>query len=282
MQPIILCGGFGRRLWPISQTTMPKQFIKLSSQLSLFQQTLIRLKSYKQPIIIGNIIHRDLIYKQMQEISIDGRVILEEKTTSTYIPVIFGMLVAQDNVLGIFPTDHFIQDIELFNQNIDSAINLLKYTKIVNLGIKAKSFCHDYGYISASHCHNNIYLAKTFVEKPKQEYLVQDGVNQYFWNSGISIFKADSFFHILKDDINIISSYLHTANEKKNFVITREIYDHLTHGSFDMLVMNKLTNFYMILADFEWMDIGSFSNMLLYYNFVNQVNLDNYNHSYNC
>ena len=97
MQPIILSGGLGKRLWPLSTQSLPKQFFKLGSNLSFFQRTLIRLNFYDSPIIIGNYLHKDLIHNQMKEVGIDGLVILEEKVTGTYLPILFGLLV----LLGI-------------------------------------------------------------------------------------------------------------------------------------------------------------------------------------
>ena len=266
MQPIILSGGVGRRLWPISRTKLPKQFIKLVSGLSFFQKTLLRLQKYQPPIIIGNYIHRELIYQQMKEIGVKGLVVLEEKITGTYIPSLFGMVLSHNfghNIVGIFPTDHFIDDVDNFFYNINQAIILSNSTQIIAFGQRAVFVNEHYGYISAVNDYDNVYIANNFIEKPKKPIIKEAWLSQHFWNLGIFILNTSLLNDILKNDSSIIGCYLKTIDHDKDFVVDKNLYQCLTGGSFDMMVMNQIKNFAMINADFKWMDIGTYKNMFL-------------------
>jgi len=274
MQPIILAGGLGSRLYPISKPELPKQFIKLASQYSFFQQTIMRLRSYKPPIIIGNYRHRDLIYKQIKEIGARALVVLETKITGTYIPIIFGTSLANyfgSSIVGIFPTDHFIDDTENFIYNIDQAIKLSHLNKIITFGKKGNFINKDYGHIIATKICNNIFAAKKFIEKPIDKILIDN----YFWNLGIFIFNHSFLNDLIARDISITKSYLQNVIHTKDFIIDKQLYSVLNGNSFDVLTMNRLSDFYMIKADFDWIDIGNINNILAYYETVTDQQYSN-------
>ena len=225
MQPIILCGGLGKRLWPLSTKDLPKQFLRLGSNLSFFQKTLIRLNFYDNPIIIGSYLHKDLIYHQMKEVGIDGLVVLEEKVTGTYLPILFGIILSSylgKNKVGIFPTDHFIKDEHYFLYNINQAIELSNSNKIVTFGQKADFFNKNYGHIIAINKYENIYLCNKFIEKP-QNIDLNFHLRQCFWNLGIFIFKTDLLNNLFQNDYKIIQFYLKNIDITKDFTIKKNI-----------------------------------------------------------
>lgn len=281
MQPIILAGGLGKRLWPISTVKLPKQFIKIKSGLSFFQKTIIRLKQYEEPIVIGNYLHSELIDSQLKEINAKAIIVLEEEVTGTYIPILTGLSIAYKlgkDIVGIFPTDHFIDDMDCFYSCLKQGIKLAESNKIITFGTQANFINKNYGHILAVNKHKNIYYGKAFVEKPGNK-IDQDSSNlgNYFWNLGLFIFKTNMLENICGNYREIINLYLNDVYYQRIFILDKEIFKLIKKGSFDILVMNSNIDFYMIHADFKWMDIGNFKNILLYcyINLFNKVFLSN-------
>ncbi|WOE62981.1 sugar phosphate nucleotidyltransferase [Wolbachia endosymbiont of Drosophila aff. chauvacae BK-2020] len=185
MRPVILCGGSGSRLWPLSK---PKQFQKIFSQNTMFHNTLLRLKSdYMPPIIATNIQYESLVMEELHVLQ-EYKVIFEPVKIGTAAAILIAALLCNENeTMLILPSDHFIGDLNSFYASAQKASKLASETNsIVTFGVKPHEFNSEYGYINAVYdqkekCH----IVKDFTEKPECKLS-----NDHYWNSGIFVFRG--------------------------------------------------------------------------------------------
>jgi len=265
MTNIILCGGNGTRLWPLSRTLMPKQFIKLFDNKSLFQMTLRRnSKICSDFYIISNQEQYFLALDQSEEMdtsnNLGNNYILEPlgKNTAPAIALAcFGL--DQDEMVLVSPADHLIKNELEYEKILNKAQTLAKKGNLVTFGIKPKNAEVGYGYIEAK---GEDVLA--FHEKPDmqtaQKYLK---AQNYYWNSGIFCFKAGVFLEELKKYSSEIhkSSLEAFSNSKLDGKVRRilsEDMDKIPENSIDYAVMEKSSLIKVVLADISWNDLGSF------------------------
>jgi len=200
--PIILAGGSGTRLWPLSRKSYPKQFSNLVGNHSLFQQSALRLMSsdlitFSQPVILTNSDFRFIVADQLQEVGIDpGHILIEPEGKNTGPAILAASLYAlkddADAVLLVAPSDHVILDREEFHAAVSLGLSEAKSGHIVTFGITPDRPETGYGYLElASIANHNPVKLKRFVEKPDLN-TAQDMLNSknYLWNSGIFIFRA--------------------------------------------------------------------------------------------
>nr|WP_265039070.1 sugar phosphate nucleotidyltransferase [Wolbachia endosymbiont (group A) of Yponomeuta plumbellus] len=193
MRPVILCGGSGSRLWPLSK---PKQFQKIFSQNTMFHNTLLRLKSdYMPPIIATNIQYESLVMEELHALQ-EYKVIFEPVKIGTTAAILIAALLCNENeTMLILPSDHFIGDLNSFYASTQKASKLASETNsIVTFGVKPHEFNSEYGYINAVYdqkekCH----IVKDFTEKPERKLS-----NDHYWNSGIFVFKAKRYIDEIK------------------------------------------------------------------------------------
>jgi len=201
MIPVVLSGGSGTRLWPLSRGHYPKQFLPLVSAYTMIQETLLRLEGVpglKAPIAVCNEDHRFMLAEQLQEIGIKpSAIILEPVAKNTAPAVAMAALSAQssDDILLILPADHVVADCPAFHQAVLEAKQLAEQDLLVTFGIVATEPETGYGYIKAGNTHfGTAFNVEAFVEKPNlataQAYLAS---GDYFWNSGMFAFKAGVF-----------------------------------------------------------------------------------------
>ncbi len=185
MRPVILCGGSGSRLWPLSK---PKQFQKIFSQNTMFHNTLLRLKSdYMPPIIATNIQYESLVMEELHALQ-EYKVIFEPVKIGTAAAILIAALLCNENeTMLILPSDHFIGDLNSFYASTQKESKLASETNsIVTFGVKPHEFNSEYGYINAVYdqkekCH----IVKDFTEKPERKLS-----NDHYWNSGIFVFRG--------------------------------------------------------------------------------------------
>ena len=204
--PVVLCGGTGVRLWPLSRASYPKQYLEIrpGESLSFLQETLKRIKSFANiddPIIICNEEHRFIVAEQLREISIKAKVILLEPVGRNTAPAITVASIKakqlnDDSLLLILPSDHIIQDKEVFGNVINKALDYVNDGKIVTLGITPNKPETGYGYIKSKNQLNekelNCEKIENFVEKPNKENAMRFiEVKKFTWNSGMFFFKAE-------------------------------------------------------------------------------------------
>jgi mannose-1-phosphate guanylyltransferase len=265
MTNIVLCGGSGTRLWPISRALMPKQFIKLFDNKSLFQLTIERNQSECDNfLIVSNAEQYFLAADQMGELKID-----KEHQDSTFLLEPIGRNTApaialacfaldKDEIVLITPSDHLIKDEKAYDEVISRAIELADNDNLVTFGIKPEFAETGFGYIEADGED-----VKAFKEKPNieiaQEYLK---AGNYYWNSGMFCFKAGVFLEELeKYSPEIYNTSKHAylnANNDNMIRITHEDMADIPEDSIDYAVMEKSQKVKVVASDIGWSDLGSF------------------------
>lgn len=264
MTNIILCGGSGTRLWPISRTLMPKQFVKLFNNKSLFQLTVNRnSKICKRQFIVSNSEQYFLALDQLEELNkINNRYLLEPigRNTAPAIALACHALDPEEIVL-VTPSDHLIKKEQEYEKVLNKANNLAAQGYLVTFGIMPSYAETGFGYIEAS---GNDVIA--FYEKPDFETAlkyVQAG--NYFWNSGMFCFKAGVFLKELKKySPEIYEASLKAIENSKNDEMIRikheDMYS-IPEDSIDYAVMEKSSKVKVIASDIDWSDVGSFDSL---------------------
>ena len=272
--PIILSGGSGTRLWPLSRKLHPKQFINLVNETTLFQDTILRLpKDVAEPLIICNEEHRFLAAEQLREIGKKTKgIILEPEGRNTAPAVALAALQfinkGEDPILLVLSADHLIKNIEAFHQSITIASELAENNKLITFGIVPDKAETGYGYIEANiNNTDDYYSIKSFTEKPSQKnakkYL--DSAN-YLWNSGMFMFKASVFLSELeKFEPEILSACKKsctTKNIDSDFIrIDNDAFHQCPNESIDYAVMEHTKNGVVVPLDANWSDVGSWSSL---------------------
>ena len=273
--PVILSGGSGTRLWPLSRKNFPKQFQALFSENSIFQETLLRLNGLEgilEPIIICNKEHRFFVSDQLKKIGIENATILLEPVARNTAPAIAAAAVKAMyknlNVsLLILPSDHIIQDVNAFHNSIKIAVKYSKDNKIVTFGITPENPNTEYGYIKINKANEKkeAYSVSTFTEKPNQKtadfYFDND---DYLWNSGMFIFKPEvliSELSIFADEIlNAARSSVDQSSKDLNFIcLDKKYFESSPDNSIDYALMEKSNNVVCIPLNAGWNDIGTWS-----------------------
>jgi mannose-1-phosphate guanylyltransferase len=258
---IILCGGSGTRLWPISRTLMPKQFVKLFDEKSLFQLTVERnLKVCDSQLIVSNSEQYFLALDQLEELEIGNSSYLLEPIGRDTAPAIAlaCMALEEDEIVLITPSDHLIKDEKSYQEVVKRAEELAKKNALVTFGITPSFAETGFGYIEADGLDVKAFHEKPNLEKAK-EYLE---AGNYYWNSGMFCFKAGVFLEELKKwSPKIYELALNAYNSaKKEGIIRIKIDDMLAipKDSIDYAVMEKSSIVKVIPSDISWSDVGSF------------------------
>ena len=273
--PIILAGGSGTRLWPLSRKLQPKQFINLINDTTLFQDTLLRLpENTPNPIVICNEEHRFLVAEQARQIdkTLDS-VILEPvgKNTAPAIAIAAIKLI-KDNlnpILLILAADHLIKNIDAFHQAINISKSLAEDNKLVTFGIVPERAETGYGYIEAEM--NNIdenFNIISFEEKPskkKAEKYIRSG--NYFWNSGMFMFNASKYLcELQKFNPSIVEicrkSLKNESNDFEFIRIDKKEFTKCPNLSIDYAVMEKTTDAKVVPLNAGWSDVGSWDTLM--------------------
>ncbi len=272
--PLILSGGSGTRLWPVSRKDFPKQFLPLAGEETLFQQTLARtrqLPDVAAPIVVASENHRFLAADQLLRAGIEGAAIMLEPFARNTAPAIaLGALQAlqrdPEALLLVLPADHLIGDTRAFVEAVTRAISLAANDWLVTFGIRPDRPDTGFGYIRrAEAIDDHGYRVGQFVEKPDlataQSYLADGG---YDWNSGMFLFKASTYLDELDAHAPQMLAAARTAFAKASadldFVrIDREAFAQAPDKSIDYAVMEKTRRAAVIPVGCGWSDIGSWS-----------------------
>jgi mannose-1-phosphate guanylyltransferase/mannose-6-phosphate isomerase len=272
MIPVILSGGSGTRLWPLSRGHYPKQFLPLVAENSMLQETMLRLHGVPRldpPITVCNEDHRFMVAEQLREIGIKpAAIILEPVGKNTAPAVAMAALSASsvDDVLLVLPADHVIADIPAFHAAVEQARTLAEQGFLVTFGIVPGHPETGYGYIKRGNAQfGPAYAVAAFVEKPDLEtaerYLAS---GDYLWNSGMFAFKAGVFLQELEkfnpDMLAACKAAVAGAKPDLDFVrIDKSLFMACPADSIDYAVMEKTDKAVVIPLDAGWNDVGSWS-----------------------
>lgn len=273
--PVILAGGSGTRLWPLSRQLYPKQFLALSGDKTMFQLTIERLNGIEceRAIVICNEEHRFIVAEQMRQLGIDGGSILLEPMAKNTAPAIaLAALKAlekdETSVILVMPADHYISDVQSFHFSIKRAMEATKEGYLVTFGVNPTKPETGYGYIKRGGEKNaGIYAVENFVEKPDEETAIKylyDG--NYYWNSGMFMFKAKTYLEELKKFEPEILECCQRAFQKSSkdldfFRMDVEAFNECPSSSIDYAVMEKTDKSVVVPLDAGWSDIGSWSSL---------------------
>jgi mannose-1-phosphate guanylyltransferase/mannose-6-phosphate isomerase len=278
LYPVILSGGSGTRLWPLSRASLPKQFLPLVTDKTMFQETLLRLNGVVDlaaPLVVCNNEHRFLAAEQLRDINIKPHSLILEpfgRNTAPAVAVAALAASAQDvnAILLVLPADHLIQDTAGFHAAIQSAVELAQQDKLVTFGITPNEPATGFGYIERGTeldgSHKKFTVAR-FVEKPSlvkaQEFLAS---GRFFWNSGMFVFKASVYLQELQRHRPDIYAASKLAWEKSTHDLDfcrldEHAFADCPSDSIDYAVMEHTQSATMVTVDIGWNDIGSWSSL---------------------
>jgi len=274
--PVILSGGSGTRLWPLSRAALPKQFLPLVSEQTMFQETLSRLNGVPDlaaPIVVCNNEHRFLAAEQIRAISVTPQALILEPFGRNTAPAVAAAAFsaqakANDAVLLVLPADHLIQDVAGFHRAIQSALLLAMQNNLVTFGITPNDPATGFGYIERGANLPNTqdsFAVARFVEKPdldKAKAFLASG--NFFWNSGMFVFKAEVYLAELKQhrpDIYTAaqSAWQHSQRDLDFCRLDEAAFKDCPSDSIDYAVMEHTRSAAMVTVDIGWSDIGSWS-----------------------
>ncbi|MGA7180196.1 MAG: mannose-1-phosphate guanylyltransferase/mannose-6-phosphate isomerase [Thiobacillaceae bacterium] len=274
--PVILSGGSGTRLWPLSRQALPKQLLPLASEQSMLQDTVLRLKGLPElatPLVVCNDEHRFMIAEQLREIEVQPFAIILEPVGRNTAPAaavaaLKLMEFDEDGLMLVLPADHLISDVKAFHQSIQTAAKAALDGRLTTFGIVAKGPETGYGYIRRGDGLPGVaggYSVASFVEKPDRmtaESYVSSG--DYFWNSGMFMFSAKEFLTELEafrpEILAACRTSLARAKADLDFVrLDRDAFAACPSDSIDYAVMEHTRKAAVVPADIGWNDIGAWS-----------------------
>lgn len=272
MIPVVLAGGSGTRLWPLSRRLYPKQLLSLNTPRTMLQETVLRLKGLPNlvnPIVICNQAHRFMVEEQLQEAGIRaGRILLEPVGRNTAPAIAICALEAlkhhDEAFLLILPADHFITEPESFRDLVRKGLHDAEDGHLITFGILPDNPETGYGYIRKGKAlPSGAFRIGRFVEKPSldlaREYLAS---GEYFWNSGMFLFRASAVLEELRrfvpDILSACEKALEKARTDMNFVLLDpKAFESSPSDSIDYAVMEKTEKGAVLGLDTGWSDLGS-------------------------
>ncbi|MBT8080427.1 MAG: mannose-1-phosphate guanylyltransferase/mannose-6-phosphate isomerase [Gammaproteobacteria bacterium] len=275
IQPVVLSGGAGTRLWPASRSMFPKQLLPLASRRTMLQETLIRLRGIEgcsdNALVVCNEAHRFLIADQLRDIASSARLILEPEGRNTAPAVALAALLASGEsaadtpLLLVIPADHVVDEPGRFRAAVAGGVAAADAGQLVTFGIPATRPETGYGYIRADAAATGPVAVEAFVEKPDAEtaaqYVASGG---YFWNSGMFLFRTDIYLDALQehapDILSACSASIEGISRDGAFLRPdREAFAGCRDDSIDYAVMEKTRSAVMVPLDAGWSDVGSWS-----------------------
>ena len=272
--PVILSGGAGTRLWPLSRELYPKQLLALLGPRTMLQQTAQRVAGLDcaAPVVVCNEAHRFLVAEQLRALKLTPKaIVLEPFGRNTAPAIALAALAARrdaggvDPLLLVLPADHVIRDTAVFQQAVRTALPAAEQGQLVTFGIVPDRPETGYGYIQRGAAQGNVFRIARFVEKPDLERARQFVAAQdYYWNSGMFLFRAGRYLEELERLAPEMAHACRTAFEqgRKDLDFTRldaAVFEGCPSDSIDYAVMEKTAGAVVVPLDAGWSDVGSWS-----------------------
>lgn len=282
--PVILSGGAGTRLWPLSRELYPKQLLALTGERTMLQQTALRLEglSATAPVVVCNEAHRFLVAEQLRQIQIEPRALVLEPFGRNTAPAIalaaYAALKSSaaadsgaDPVLLVLPADHVIRDVPVFQKAVRVALAAAEQGKLVTFGIVPSSPETGYGYIQrapsddAEKANGGAHSIARFVEKPSAEKAAQFlKSGDYYWNSGMFMFRARRYLQELArfapEIAKVCESAAAATQSDLDFTrVDAKLFETCPSDSIDYAVMEKTADGLVVPLDAGWSDVGSWA-----------------------
>lgn len=284
LKPVILSGGSGSRLWPLSREKNPKQLLRLFNSDTLLQNTVKRISGLENhfaqiatPLVVGNIEYRFLVENQLKQIQSSAHCILEPVSRNTAPALTVAALNAiedgLDPIMLVMPADHSIIDVLAFEEAVFLAAQKAHDGAVVCFGIKPTSPDVGFGYIkTCKNVETGIHKLDKFVEKPSQD-IAQQYVDsgEYYWNSGLFVLKASVWLDLIQQtNIDIFKAcevaYTHSKRVDNATVLDKESFERSPDDSIDYAVMERLgqapfehVESYVVPFDVHWSDVGGWA-----------------------
>ncbi|MGY0650588.1 mannose-1-phosphate guanylyltransferase/mannose-6-phosphate isomerase [Luteimonas sp. A537] len=276
LQPVLLSGGSGTRLWPLSREAYPKQFLALTGEHTMLQDTWLRVAPLAAlaPIVVANEEHRFLAGEQLRQVGVEGAAIILEPVGRNTAPAIAAaalqaMAGSADPLLLVLPSDHVVRDAGAFRAAVGEACAAAEAGALVTFGIVPEAPETGFGYIQAgagkAGAGNGVREVLRFVEKPDaataQDYLDAGG---YYWNSGMFLFRASRYLEELgrfhPDMLDAVRRASDGATRDGDFVrLDKDAFAAAPSDSIDYAVMEKTDRAMVLPVDIGWNDVGSWS-----------------------
>jgi mannose-1-phosphate guanylyltransferase/mannose-6-phosphate isomerase len=269
--PVILSGGSGTRLWPLSRELYPKQLLPLVGERTMLQETVQRLEGLgaSQPIVVCNDAHRFLVAEQLRQLGLQPQAIILEPIGRNTAPAIAlaALKAAPDALLLVLPADHVIRDVPAFQAAIRVAMPAAQSGKLVTFGIVPTTPETGYGYIKQTNAGATagVFAIEQFIEKPElaraEQFLQQGG---YYWNSGMFLFQAGRYLQELQQHapkiLQAARAALTAAKPDLDFVrVDAGEFEACPSDSIDYAVMEKTRDAVVVPLAAGWSDVGSWS-----------------------
>ena len=278
-----MAGGTGSRLWPISRSFLPKQFVKLFDGKSLLQITLEHNREFSDIAVMVRKEQSMIAKKQIDELGMKVDIIIEPTEKNTAPCAIIASLYAKEkkaDAVSLLPVDHFIKGQKKYMDSMRRAVEISDDENIVTFGVKPTRAHSGYGYLKTGlELSNKLYAIEKFIEKPNTskaaEYIKSDN---YYWNSGIFVFEPDTMINIAAakepEMCNAsINSFKKLTREDNMLILEEDSYNSIKGNSIDYAFMEKHNHISMIIADFAWRDVGGWNTMWEIYNKDNNGNV---------
>lgn len=273
--PVIMCGGAGTRLWPASRESLPKQFMPLLSERTLFQETMLRVADaglFEPPVVVTSANYRSLVAEQLRAINLGAEIVLEperrDSAAAVAVATMLGMRRRDDALLLVLASDHAIKFVDRFHAACRDAIGAAQAGHIVTFGVIPDHPSTDYGYLKPGPAleHGKLCALEAFVEKPDASTAEGYVAEGYLWNSGNFLFRAD----VMRDEIqglqpaiwDAVTGAVASAQTDGGMTsLDRTSFAAAPRISIDYAVMEKTRRSVVLRVELGWSDLGSWDSV---------------------